>query len=111
MFELRKSKLECYEEILGVLVKGPATVDSIAYETDMNCAVLKQRLDFLIENGLVEERVFGRKTKYAVTERGVAVYKTLNFQRYLEKVASAIRVMDEAMEVIPKISEREKRES
>ncbi|MDI6690505.1 MAG: hypothetical protein QME50_01370, partial [Candidatus Bathyarchaeota archaeon] len=60
---------------------------------------------FLIKNGLVEERGSGRKTLYAITERGVAVFKNLNFQRYLEKVVSNIRIIDEATHVIPTISE------
>ena len=103
---MRRSKLECYEAILEALVNNPLTVDSIAYQTDMNCAILGQRLDFLIENGLVEKRTSSKKMQYAITERGVAVYRTLNFQKYLERVTKAIRVMDEAMHVIPIVSER-----
>ncbi|MEM3824208.1 MAG: winged helix-turn-helix domain-containing protein [Candidatus Bathyarchaeia archaeon] len=106
---MRKSKLETYEEILGALVKNPLTIDSIAYETNMECSVVERRLDFLIKNGLVEERNSGRKTLYAITERGVAVFKTLNFQRYLEKVVSNIRVIDEAVHIIPTISERQRK--
>jgi len=107
---MRKSKLEVYEDILGALVKKPQTVDKIAYETNMECAAINQRLDFLIKYGLVEERVSGKKTLYAITERGVAVFKTLNFQKYLEKVVNAVKVMDEAFQVIPRISERDSEE-
>ena len=103
---MRRSKLECYEDILEALVKNPLTVDSIAYKTGMDCAILGQRLDFLIKNGLVEKRISSKKTRYAITERGAAVYRTLNLQKYLEKVTKAIRVMDEAIHVIPMISER-----
>ena len=106
---MRKSKLECYEEILGTLVKKPLTIDSIAYETNMECNVLRRRLEFLIKNGLVEERDSGRKTLYAITERGVAVFKTLNFQKYLEKVVNNIRIMDEAVHIIPAISEGQRK--
>jgi predicted transcriptional regulator len=108
---MRKSKLESYEEILGALVKKPLTLDSIAYETDMECSVLERRLEFLIKNGLVEERNSGRKTLYAITERGVAVFKTLNFQRYLEKVVSNIRIIDEATHIIPTISEGQRKKT
>jgi predicted transcriptional regulator len=103
---LRRSKLECYEAILEALVKSPLTIDSIAYKTGMDCTILGQRLEFLISNGLVEKRTLNKKKQYAITERGVAVYRTLNFQKYLEKVTKAIRVMDEAMHVIPIISEQ-----
>jgi predicted transcriptional regulator len=79
-------------------------VDKLAYETNMECAVLKQRLESLIKYGLVEERFSGRKTQYAITERGIAVFKALNFQKYLEKVLNKVKVLDDAFEVIPKIS-------
>ena len=73
---MRRSKLESYEAILSALVEKPLSIDSIAYETDMNCTLLKQRIDFLLENSLVEERTPSRKTLYAITERGIAVLKT-----------------------------------
>jgi predicted transcriptional regulator len=95
-----------YEAILETLVKGPLTVDSIAYEIDMDCMVLERYMDFLMRNGLVEERFQNKKTLYAITERGVAVFKALNFQKYLEKVAKSIRLMNEASEVIPTLSKR-----
>ena len=101
---MRRSKLESYEAILSALVEKPLSIDSIAYETDMNCTLLKQRIDFLLENSLVEERTPSRKTLYAITERGIAVLKTLRFQKYFEKVASTIRTVDEALQILPKIS-------
>jgi predicted transcriptional regulator len=104
--QMRKSKLESYEEILGTLVKKPLTIEKISYGTNMDCTLLRQRLGFLIEQNLVEERSSSKKTLYAITERGLAVYKTLNFQKYLEKVVNTIKVMDEAFQVIPTISER-----
>mgnify|MGYP001061521748 CR=1 FL=1 len=103
---MRRSKLESCEEILGVLVKEPLIIDSMAYKTSMDCVALKQHLDFLIKNGLVEERISGKKTLYAVTERGMAVFKTLNFKKYLERVANMIRVMDEALQTVSTIAKR-----
>jgi predicted transcriptional regulator len=107
---MRKSKLESYEDVLGALVKKPLTVDRISYETDIDCTILQQRLDSLIKYGLVQERISGKKTLYAITERGTAVFRTLNFQKYLEKVINSIKVMDEAFQVIPTISKRNKNE-
>jgi predicted transcriptional regulator len=101
---MRRSKLESYEAILGALVKKPLSIDNIAYETDMDCNLLKQRIDSLLKNSLVEERNLSMKTGYAITEKGVAVLKTLSFQKYFEKVANSIRMVDEALEVLPKIS-------
>jgi predicted transcriptional regulator len=46
------------------------------YKANVNCSVLKQYLDFLIQQNLVEERTVGKKrTVYAVTERGITVLK------------------------------------
>jgi len=105
--EVRRSKLETYEAVLEVLMKKPLDIDRIAYETDIECRILNQRLDFLIENGLVEERPMPKKTLYAITERGVAVFKTLNFNRYLEKVSSALSAIDDAMHTLPILSRDE----
>jgi predicted transcriptional regulator len=102
---MRRSKLESYEAILEVLVKKPLTTDRIAFETGMDCTVLGRFLDFLIKNGLVEDRFSGRKTLYAITERGIAVVKALNFQKYLEKVSKSIMAMDDALHAVSTISE------
>ncbi|MGQ9566148.1 MAG: winged helix-turn-helix domain-containing protein [Candidatus Bathyarchaeales archaeon] len=101
---MRRSKLEMYEAVLGALVRKPLGIDRIAFETNMDCSILRQRLDFLMENGLVEERISGHKTVYALTERGVTVLKTLSFQKYFEKVANTIRMMDEALQVLPSLT-------
>ncbi len=103
---MRRSKLESYEAILEVLVQKPLTVDAIAYKTNMECTVLGRYLNFLIKNGLVEKRFSGKKTLYAVTERGIAVFKTLNFQKYLEKVMKSLMTMDEALQTVPILSKR-----
>jgi predicted transcriptional regulator len=107
---MRRSKLESYEDILGALVKKPLTIDGVAYKTNMDCNSLKKRLDYLIKYSLVEERISSKKILYAITERGVAVFKTLNFQKYLEMVADTIMAMDEAIHVVPIISERDSKE-
>jgi predicted transcriptional regulator len=101
---MRKSKLETYEAILEALVKKPLTIDNIAYEANMDCSVVRQRLEFLLKNSLIEERSRHEKIFYALTERGITVLKTLNFQKYLEKIASTIRTMDEALQVLPTIA-------
>jgi len=100
--QMRKSKLETYEDVLEVLVSKPSTVDHIAYEVGLDCTVLRERLDFLLQNSLVEERALGRKEGYAITERGIAVLKALNFQRYLKKVTDKLMVMDEALQIVSK---------
>jgi predicted transcriptional regulator len=101
---MHRSKLESYEAILEALIKKPLTVDGIAYETTIDCTVINRRLNFLTENRLVEERPLPNKTLYAITERGVAVFKSLNFNRYLEKISSTLSAIDDALQTIPVIS-------
>jgi predicted transcriptional regulator len=101
---MRRSKLESYEAILEALVKKPQPVERLAYETDTDCTRLCKLLGFLAENGLVEERPLPKNTQYAITERGVAVFKTLNFRKYLEKVSSSISALNDAMQTLPILS-------
>ena len=101
---MRRSKLESYEAILEALAKRPVNIDKIAYRTNIDCTALTRYIDFLIKNGLVEERPTNKKTLYAITERGMAVFKTLNFQKYLEKVTASLRVIDDALQTMPIIS-------
>lgn len=74
---MRRSKLEMYIDILKVLShRGPLKLTHIMYKANVNCSVLKQYLDFLIQQNLVEERTVGKKrTVYAVTQRGITVLK------------------------------------
>lgn len=99
-----RSKLESYEAILEALIRKPLTTDRIAYETGMDCTILNRRLSFLTANGLIEERVLPKKTLYAITERGVAVFKALNFRGYLGKMSDTLSAIDDAMQTIPIIS-------
>lgn len=74
---MRRSKLEMYVDILSVLGhRGPLKLTHIMYKANVNCSVLSEYLDFLMERELVEERIVGRnRTVYAITERGVKVLK------------------------------------
>jgi predicted transcriptional regulator len=103
---VRRSKLERYEAILGSLVNKPLGIDRIAYKTNIECAVVNQHLGFLIRNQLVEERIQGSKMRYALTERGMTVFKTLDFQRYLKGIFGTLREIDEAMQTVRDISEK-----
>ena len=88
---MRKTKLESYEDILEALTKKSLTTGQIAYEINMDWTILKQRLDFLVKNSLVEEQELGKTTLYAITEGGIAVSKTLNFQKHLRKIVNKIK--------------------
>ena len=74
---MRRSKLEMYIDILKVLAhRGPLKLTHIMYKANVNCSVLKQYLEFLIKQNLVEERIAGkRRVVYAITPRGITVLK------------------------------------
>src|SRR5665811_2000237 len=86
---MRRSKLEMYVDILKVLAqKGPLKLTHIMYKANVNCKVLKEYLDFLVKQGLIEERIVGKsKVVYANTARGI---QTLKFFRELDKVFSVL---------------------
>jgi predicted transcriptional regulator len=94
---LRRSKFETYLDILGVLERnGELKLTHIMYETNVNCCILKQYLDFLVKQNLVEERTVGRqRTVYSITQRGVTV---LGYYRELKQV---LPIMDEDYEPMP----------
>ena len=89
---MRRSKLESYEAILAALVETPLNIDGLAYKTKMHCEVLYRRIKALIKYGLVKEKNKNGIKMYVITERGQSVYRTLNFQKQLRKIAKTINV-------------------
>ena len=75
---MRRSKLEMYVDILKVLAqRGPLKLTHIMYKANVNCSVLSEYLEFLIKQGLVEERTLKKnRTVYAVTQHGLTVLKS-----------------------------------
>jgi len=89
---MRRSKLEMYIDILKVLAhRGPLKLTHIMYKANVNCSVLKQYLDFLIKQNLVEERTVGkRRVVYAITQRGITVLK------YFRELKQVLPIVEEA---------------
>jgi predicted transcriptional regulator len=81
----RRSKLETYTGILKVLVnKGPLKTTYIVQKINVNSKTFKEYVEFLIKQGLVEERsVKEDRIIFEITPRGVLVLKGL---KELEKV-------------------------
>ena len=94
---MRRSKLEMYVDILSVLAhKGPLKLTHVMYKANVNCSVLKEYLDFLIKQGLVEERAAGKQRMvYAVTQRGITVLK------YFKELKQVLPIVEEARSQIP----------
>ena len=94
---MRRSKLEMYVDILKVLArKGPLKLTHIMYKANVNCSVLKEYLDFLINQELVEEKTVGKKRiVYVVTEKGLSVLK------YFRELKVMLPVVEEGQTRIP----------
>ena len=74
---MRRSKMEMYLDILKTLAKkGPLKLTHIMYKANVNCSVLKEYLDFLIQQNLIEEKAL-RKERiiYKITQKGLTVLK------------------------------------
>jgi DNA-binding PadR family transcriptional regulator len=67
---------------------------------------LRQFLGSLVASGLIERRSVRDSILYAITEKGLAVVRVLSFQKYLEKIGGTLRAIDEALKVIPELSNR-----
>jgi len=66
------------------------------YKANVNCSVLKEYLDFLIRQNLVEEQQVGKKREvYAITERGLTVLK------YFRELRAVLPIIEEANSKIP----------
>jgi len=78
---VRRSKLERYVNILEILARArnfasqePVDLTQLVQETGLSKSVLKQHLNFLIQQNLVEEQNLSKdKIVYAITERGLKV--------------------------------------
>lgn len=89
---MRRSKLEMYVDILTVLAqRGPLKLTHIMYKANVNCSVLKENLDFLLKQSLVEQRtVRKQKVVFAVTQKGITVLK------YFKELKQALPIVEEA---------------
>ena len=94
---MRRSKLEMYVDILKVLaLRGPLKLTHIMYKANVNCSVLSEYLEFLLKQGLVEERhVKKNRTVYAVTQNGLTVLKSFR------ELSHALPIVEEKRQVPP----------
>jgi predicted transcriptional regulator len=94
---MRRSKLEMYVDILQVLSRrGPLKLTHIMYKANVNCKVLKEYLDFLTKQNLIEERTVGKsRTVFAITPRGITVLK------YFRELKQVLPIVEEARNGMP----------
>lgn len=101
---MSRSKLEKYLSILEVLIPQPRGFEEISYQTKIECGALKRLITFLTRHKLIEERTFNEGVVHAVTDRGIAVFKTLRAKEYFRRIRSVLPVVDEANQVSPLLS-------
>ena len=89
---MRRSQLEMYVDILEVLAhRGPLKLTHVMYKVNVNCSVLREYLDFLIKQGLVEVKIIGKGRRvYAITQLGVTVLEQF---RELKEVLPIVEVI------------------
>ncbi len=93
---MRRSKLEMQIDILKVLARhGPLKLTHIMYKANVNGGFLKQYLDFLIQQNLVEEQTLNKRVVYAITERGRTALK------YFREVNSALQITGREHKIPP----------
>ena len=94
---MRRSKMEMHLDILMTLAqKGPLKLTHIMYKANVNCSVLKEYLDFLMQQKLVEEKTLKKeRIVYTITEKGLKVLK------YFRELQIMIPVFDENNTKIP----------
>ena len=95
-------------QILKALTSNSSTIDMLSFSTGMDCVALRQHLDFLIMNGLIEERTSRKKKICAISAKGIAVLNALNSKEYFKKIREPLADVDETVQVF-RVS-KEKRE-
>ena len=96
---MRRSKLESYLKILKTLIGNSLTIDMLSFSTGMDCVALRQHLDFLIMNGLIEERTSRKKKMCAISAKGIAVLNALSSKEYFKEMRESVADVDETVQV------------
>jgi predicted transcriptional regulator len=66
------------------------------YKTNVALSVLREYLDFLIKQNLVEERNVGKtRTVFAITQRGITVLE------YFRELQQALPIIEETRNMVP----------
>jgi predicted transcriptional regulator len=57
------------------------------YKSNLNCNALREQLDFLIKNNLVEERILTKqRVVYALSQKGQSVLRTFREVKQVFKI-------------------------
>jgi predicted transcriptional regulator len=86
-----------YIDILEVLAqRGPLKLTHVMYKANVNCSVLKDYLEFLLKQELVEERSLGKKRiVFAISQKGITVLK------YFRELKQVLPIIEEDVRHLP----------
>jgi Predicted transcriptional regulator len=85
-----------YVDILTVLAhRGPLKLTHVMYKANVNCSVLKEYLDFLMKQGLVEERTIGKRRVVSPLPEGYYGLK------YFKELKQVLPIVEEARSQVP----------
>ena len=93
------SRLEKYLIILEALIPQSIELEALAFNTNIECRMLKHYLGFLISHQLVEDRVASSKVIYTISDRGLAVTKLMRAQKYFDKLKRVLPLSEKAKKV------------
>jgi len=75
------SKLELYIDIAKTLMaRGPLSVNELAQFLKSNPSLLKERVRFLIDQGLIKEDEHNSIISYTITNQGTKILRFFNVQ-------------------------------
>jgi predicted transcriptional regulator len=96
---MRRSKFEMHLDIIRTLAqKGPLKLTHIMYKANVNCSVLREQLDFLIQQNIVNEKTQKKeKVVFELTEKGFSILRTFR------ELQTLMPVDDENTQRIPAI--------
>jgi predicted transcriptional regulator len=84
-------------DILKVLaLRGPLKLTHIMNKANVSCSVLTEYLEFLLKQGLVEEKKLKKnRTVYAVTQQGLTVLRSFR------ELSQALPITDDKRQAPP----------
>jgi predicted transcriptional regulator len=69
--KMRRTKFDIIVDIINLTMDGGANKTRIVYGANLNFKIANKYINFLLENGLIEEEVKEGKKYYLATEKGV----------------------------------------
>jgi predicted transcriptional regulator len=80
----------CISTLEALAYYGPLKITRITYKANMNCGQLREVLDGLIQNELVEERIFrNNKVVYAATPKARTILS------YFEQIKEMLPIAED----------------